>query len=182
MVRGLSLSGAIQLPSVLATDRLHLTIHALNAAPILPEDWLLPFSISFSPFLSLASSLPDTHILTYQCELCQITSDQCHRKSSHRQRQISSGRTSVSLPLLLFRFLTGFQPLSLLSLAIVCLSFPCLTCCLSTLCPLDLIHVKLSCSCNPHLTRPYFLPPLTFFIILPFCVCMFVKCRIILHV
>lgn len=44
-----------------------------------PEDWLLRFSTILFPFLSLASSHPDTHILTYQCELCQITSDQCHR-------------------------------------------------------------------------------------------------------
>lgn len=88
-----------------------------------------------------------------------------------------SSSTLIRFPHLSIRF----HPLSLLSLAIVCLSFSCLTCCLSTLCPLDLIHVKLSCSCNAHLARSYFLPPLTFFIILTFCVSVFVRCQIILH-
>lgn len=135
-----------------------------------PEDWLLPFSLPFSRFQ------PPWH--THAHSSMWVMSDNLWSVPQVGQSQTKTHqlRTNVCLSstaLILFPYLSvGFQPLSVPSLTIVCLSFSCLTCCLSTLCPLDFIHVKLSCSRSAHLSRSH-LPSLhTFFIILSLCVCV----------
>lgn len=176
-------SEAIELQSGLATDRLHLTIHAWNVAPTARRlaaslfHHQCFFGVFFLSFLAFSRFQPPWHTHTHLSmwvmsdnlwSVPQVVQSQTKTHQFWTNICLSSS-TLIRFPHLSIRF----HPLSLLSLAIVCLSFSCLTCCLSTLCPLEFIHVKLSCSCNAHLARSYFLPPLTFFIILTFCVSVF---------
>lgn len=110
-----------------------------------PEDWLFRFSAILVPILFLTASHPDTHThLSMWVMSDNLWSVPQVVQSQTKTHQLRANVCLSSSTLILFSYLSiGFQPLSLPSVTIACLSFSCLTCFLSTLCSLDFIHVKL---------------------------------------